>query len=320
MADGWVDSPFSLVGKKIWIAGHTGMVGAALLRRLQSQNCEVIIPAGRIDLREQGLVRDWLKDLRPDIVVIAAARVGGIAANVTRPAEFLYDNLMIEANIIHAAHEAGVVKLLFLGSSCIYPKLAPQPISEESLLTGALEPTNQAYALAKIAGVEMCAAYRKQYGCDFIAMMPCNLYGPGDMYDLEASHVIPALLMKMHRAKIENASQVCLWGSGAPLREFLHVDDLAEALVFCLENYSSEKPINIGSGVEISIADLAILIAGIVGYKGSVTFDPVHPDGTPRKILDSSRLQSKGWAPKIALSNGLKMIYDELVKTHPFFM
>jgi GDP-L-fucose synthase len=320
MADGWLESPFSLAGKKIWIAGHTGMVGAALVRRLQLENCEVIIPVARIDLREQGSVRDWVKDQRPDIVVIAAARVGGIAANVTRPGEFLYDNLIIEANIIHAAHEAVVEKLLFLGSSCIYPKLAAQPIPEESLLTGALEPTNQAYALAKIAGVEMCGAYRKQYGCDFISVMPCNLYGPGDTYDLEASHVIPALLMKMHRAKIENASQVSLWGSGQPLREFLHVDDLAEALVFCLENYSSEKPLNIGSGIEMSIADLATLIAEIVGYKGVIAFDPAHPDGTPRKILDSSRIKSKGWAPKIALSQGLKMIYDDLVKTHSFFM
>jgi GDP-L-fucose synthase len=320
MADGWLESAFSLAGKKIWIAGHRGMVGAALVRRLRSECCDLIFPEERFDLREQGLVQDFIHRNKPDVIVIAAARVGGIAANVTRPAEFLYDNLMIEANIIHAAHEAGVEKLLFLGSSCIYPKLAAQPIPEEALLTGALEPTNQAYALAKIAGVEMCGAYRKQYGRDFISVMPCNLYGPGDTYDLEASHVIPALLMKMHRAKIENAPQVCLWGSGAPLREFLHVDDLAEALVFCLENYSSEKPLNIGSGIEMSIADLAALIARIVGYKGVIAFDPVHPDGTLRKILDSSRLQSKGWAPKIALSDGLKMIYDDLVKAHPLFL
>lgn len=320
MAEGWLNAPYPLAGQRIWVAGHQGMVGAALVRLLQSQNCDLIFPEERFDLRKQSAVRAWVKHQRPDIIVIAAARVGGIAANVTRPAEFLYDNVMIEANIIHAAHECGVQRLLFLGSSCIYPKEAPQPMTEDALLSGPLEPTNKPYAIAKIAGIEMCAAYRKQYGRDYISVMPCNLYGPGDRYDLEFSHVIPALLMKMHQAKIENAKEMSVWGSGNPLREFLHVEDLAEASVFCLKQYSCEKPLNIGSGAEISIKDLAMNIAQVVGYRGALIFDAEKPDGTMRKIMNSERIKAAGWHPKIALFDGLQMTYADLTKTHPFFM
>lgn len=299
---------FSLQNKKIWIAGHRGMVGSAVVRRLQNENCQILI--SDFDLRRQIDVDSWLAEHRPDAIVLAAARVGGIAANDTFPADFLYDNLMIESNVIHSAYQANVQKLLFLGSSCIYPKFAPQPIREDALLTGALEPTNEWYALAKIAGIKLCQAYRRQHGCDFIAAMPCNLYGPGDTYDAQKSHVIPALIMKMHDAKIRRSDSVTIWGSGTPLREFLYVDDLADALVFLLEHYSGESHINVGSGAEISIADLAQVVAKIVGYKGRLVFDPDKPDGTPRKLMDSGKLSALGWLPQTSLQDGLQKAYD----------
>ena len=310
MAGGWLDTEFSLAGKKIWIAGHNGMVGAALSRRLQSENCEILtISRAQLDLRRQQDAEDWMRDQKPDVVVIAAATVGGILANDTRPAEFLYDNLMIEANIIHAAHVMGVEKLLFLGSSCIYPKEAAQPVGEDALLTGALEPTNEAYALAKIAGIKLCQSYRRQYGREYISAQPCNLYGPGDTFDARNSHVIPALMMKAHDAKISGAETMEAWGSGRPLREFLHADDLADGLVFLLKTYSGESPVNIGSGEEISIHDLARMIARVTGFTGRVVFNPARPDGTLRKLLDSSKIRAAGWRPQTGLEAGLAQAY-----------
>jgi GDP-L-fucose synthase len=303
----WLSAPFILQGKRIWVAGHRGMVGSALIRRLQSEKCE-ILECGA-DLRVQGDVERWMGENRPQVVVVAAAKVGGILANATQPADFLIDNLQIETNIIHAAHKIKVEKLLFLGSSCIYSKDASQPISEEALLTGPLEPTNEAYALAKIAGVKMCEAYRKQYGGDFISVMPCNLYGPGDKFDAQASHVIPALMVKAHEAKI-SGEILSAWGSGRPLREFLYVDDLADALVFSLKYYSSERPLNIGSGEEIPVSSLVEMIARTVGFKGRIVFDESKPDGTPRKLLDSTRLLKAGWTPKTGLGEGLRMTYQ----------
>lgn len=302
---------FSLAGKRIWVAGHRGMVGAALVRRLAHEHCE-IITAGRdaLDLTNQADVNKWMAETRPDAIILAAAKVGGIHANNSHPAEFLRENLMLEANVIHAAYENSVSKLLFLGSSCIYPREAPQPIREEHLLTGPLEPTNEWYAIAKIAGIKMCQAYRKQYGVDFISAQPTNLYGPGDNYDLETSHVLPALLRKFHEAKAANSPSVSLWGTGAPLREFLHVDDLADALIFLLENYSADLPINVGSGEEISIRGLAEQIALVVGYTADLTFDPTKPDGTPRKLIDSSKLHALGWDNARALQDGLRDTYS----------
>lgn len=311
-ADGWLEQPFSLEKKRIWVAGYKGMVGSSVVRRLALEHCEVVKPTKRLDLREQEQVRGWMRESRPDVIVLAAAKVGGIEANRTRPAEFIYDNLMIEANIIKAAQEMSVQKLLFLGSSCIYPKEAPQPIIEEALLSGPLEPTNEAYALAKIAGIKLCQAMRAQYGCDFISAMPCNLYGPGDTYDEKSSHVIPALLMKANSAKAQGASEWRIWGSGTPLREFLHVDDLADALVFMLKFYSSAQPLNIGSGAEISIADLASMIARLTGLEASMVFDTSMPDGAARKLLDSTRLFDQGWSPKIELSEGLEALIRSL--------
>lgn len=306
---------FSLRNKRIWVAGHNGMVGAAIVRRLESEQCEILsAPRESLDLRRQADVDVWVARNKPDVVVLAAARVGGIKANRDFPADFIYDNLIIEANVIHAAYGAGVQKLLFLGSSCIYPKLAPQPVREEALLTGELESTNEAYAVAKIAGIKMCDSYRKQYGCDFISAMPCNLYGPGDTYDENASHVIPALIMKMHAAKMQNFPAVALWGTGAPLREFMFVDDLADALVFLLERYRCEGPINVGSGHEISIAALAGEIAGVVGYGGKIVFDDSMPDGTPRKLMDSGRMASMGWKPATGLREGLRAAYADYLK------
>ncbi len=304
--DGWLDKPFSLSGKKIWIAGARGMVGAAMTRRLKGEN---LLSDDRLDLRDQLATREWVQRNRPDVVILAAAKVGGIKANNDYPAEFLYDNLMIEANVIHAAHEAGVEKLLFLGSSCIYPRMTAQPIREDALLSGPLEPTNEAYAVAKIAGLKLCESYRKQYGRDFISAMPCNLYGPGDKFDLAASHVIPALIMKAHAAKIAGAKTLEVWGSGKPLREFLYVDDLADALVFLLENYSGAMPVNVGSGEEVSIAALAGMIAETVGFKGKLIFDASKPDGTPRKVMDSGRIHKAGWVPSVALEEGLRQAY-----------
>jgi GDP-L-fucose synthase len=301
---------YPLEGKRIWIAGHRGMVGSALVRRLEKENCE-ILTAGRseLDLTRQDQTEAWLGRERPDIAVIAAAKVGGILANDSEPASFLYENLMIEANAIHGAYKAGVEKLLFLGSSCIYPKHAPQPMPEECLLEGQLEPTNQWYAIAKIAGIKLCSSYRRQYGVDFISAMPTNLYGPGDNFDLLSSHVAPALIAKMHQAKIDGAASVEIWGSGRPKREFLHVDDLADACVHLLKVYSGELHINIGSGEDLSITELAELIRGIVGFEGELVYNSDRPDGTPRKLLDVSRLNALGWRPAISLEDGLDAAY-----------
>ena len=295
-----------LSGKKVWVAGHSGMVGSALVRRLEFENCELLMASrAELDLCDQAAVRRWMGQHKPDLVFLAAARVGGILANSTYKAEFLYDNLMIAANVIHAAYEVGVEKLLFLGSSCIYPKLAEQPIVEASLLTGALEPTNEPYAIAKIAGLKLCEAYRKQYGCDFISAMPTNLYGPGDNFDLDTSHVVPALIRKVCEAKAAGEETVTLWGTGEPRREFLHVDDCADALVHLMQHYSDAGPVNVGVGEDVSIKELAELIAEVVGYTGGFVFDTSKPDGTPRKLLDVSRLAGIGWKARVGLRDGL---------------
>jgi len=366
MEQGFTKS-YNLSGKKIWVAGERGMVGAAVVRHLQKENPlapqSLILhnlkaggrsgvdsskeegttsksggasppfipqPAGvkersdqggvlpkdvRLDLRDQAAVREWIHENKPDVIVLAAAKVGGIKANSNYPGEFLYDNLMIQSNVIHAAYEAGVEKLLFLGSSCIYPREAVQPISEEALLTGPLEPTNESYAIAKIAGIKLCQSYRRQYGCDFIAAMPSNLYGPGDKFDLEDSHVIPALIRKAHEARMKGNKTLSVWGSGKPLREFLYIDDLAEALVFLLKNYSGKKPVNIGAGQEISIAALARKVADTTGFKGEIVFDPSKPDGTPRKLMDSSNISQAGWAPETDFESGLRKTYEWYLKT-----
>ncbi len=295
-----------LAGKRIWVAGHRGMVGSALVRRLASEPCE-ILTADRsvLDLTRQAEVEAWVADARPDIVVLAAARVGGIAANAARPLDFLLDNLVIETNVLSAADKAGVDRLLFLGSSCIYPKLAPQPIREDALLTGPLEPTNEWYAVAKIAGIKLAQAYRAQKGRDYISAMPTNLYGPGDNYDLESSHVIPALLRKAVEARDAGADTMTVWGSGTPRREFMHVDDLADALVFLLKGYSEAEHINIGVGDDVTIAELAQTVCDVVGFTGELVFDTARPDGTPRKLMDSSRLTALGWRPRIGLRAGL---------------
>jgi len=303
-------SLFDLAGQRIWVAGHSGMLGAAVVRRLQSENCEILtVPHGEVDLCRQADAHAYVDRTRPDVIIVAAAKVGGILANSTYPADFLYDNLMIASNVIEAARRVGVKKLLYVGSSCIYPKFAAQPITEEALLTGALEPTNEAYAVAKIAGIKLCQAYRQQYGCDFIATMPTNLYGPADNFDLASSHVVPALLRKAIEAKLAGAAAFPVWGSGTPRREFLHVDDCADALVHVLRQYSGAMHINVGSGVEVSIRELAELIADLVGFQGRIDFDPSKPDGTPRKLLDSQRLRALGWSPKISLVDGLRQTY-----------
>ncbi|MBZ4023029.1 GDP-fucose synthetase [Rhodobacter sp. TJ_12] len=303
---------FDLRRKRIWVAGHRGMVGGAVVRRLAAEECE-IITAGRdvVDLVDQAAVKTWLTQTRPDAIILAAAKVGGIKANNDFPVDFLYQNLMIEANILQAAHEADVERVLFLGSSCIYPKFAPQPIPEDALLTGPLEPTNEWYAIAKIAGIKLTQAYRTQYGRDWISAMPTNLYGPGDNYDLNSSHVLPALLRKFHEAKVSGAPEVVLWGSGTPLREFLHCDDLADALVFLLKNYSGYEHVNVGSGVEVTIRELAETIADVVGYAAELTFDSTKPDGTPRKLMDSSRLNAMGWNRARPLRAGIAQTYDD---------
>jgi len=301
---------FPLAKRRVFVAGHGGMVGGALTRRLTGIGCEVLTAGrGEVDLRRQEVTEAWLRAQRPDAVFVAAATVGGILANDTRPAEFLYDNLMIAGNLIEASRRAGVKKLLFLGSSCIYPRLAPQPMREEALLTGPLEPTNQWYAVAKIAGLKLCAAYRRQYGADFISAQPTNLYGPGDTYDLQASHVVPALMAKTHHAKVTGAAQVEIWGTGTPRREFLHVDDLADALVFLMERFSEELQVNVGWGEDVSIRELAELIAEVVGYTGGFRYATEKPDGSPRKLLDVSRLSAMGWRPRIALHDGLADAY-----------
>jgi GDP-L-fucose synthase len=301
---------FPLAKRRVFVAGHGGMVGSALTRRLAALGCAVLTAGrGEVDLRRQEATEAWLAAKRPDAVFVAAATVGGILANDTRPAEFIYDNLMIAGNLVEASRRAGVKKLLFLGSSCIYPRLAPQPMTEEALLTGPLEPTNQWYAVAKIAGLKLCAAYRRQYGADFISAQPTNLYGPGDTYDLQASHVVPALMAKTHHAKATGASEVEIWGTGTPRREFLHVDDLADALVFLMERYSGELQINVGWGEDVSIRELAELIAEVVGYKGGFRYATEKPDGTPRKLLDTQRLSAMGWRPRIRLRDGLADAY-----------
>jgi GDP-L-fucose synthase len=282
------------------------MVGSALVRRLAREDCEVLtVDRNQVDLRRQGETEAWIARARPDAIFLAAARVGGIAANDAYPGEFLHDNLAIQTNVIEGARRADVAKLLFLGSSCIYPKLAPQPIPEEALLTGPLEPTNEWYAIAKIAGLKLCQAYRRQYGCDFISAMPTNLYGPGDNFDLEASHVLPALIRKTVEARAEGRPEIVVWGTGTPQREFLHVEDCADALVHLMATYSGDMHINVGSGEEVTIAELARLVADAAGYSGAVVFDPSRPDGTPRKLVDSTRLRRLGWAPRIDLKSGV---------------
>jgi len=301
---------FELAGKRVWVAGHRGMAGAAIVRRLARENCEIVTATrGELDLLRQAEVHSWMADRKIDAVFLAAATVGGILANSTRPADFIYENLVIETNVIHTAHTAGVKKLLFLGSSCIYPRMAPQPMREESLLTGALEPTNEWYAIAKIAGIKLCQAFRRQYGCDFVSVMPTNLYGPGDRYDAQGGHVVAALIMKIHAAKTSNAPTVELWGSGAPRREFLFTEDLADACVFVMKSYSGEMFLNVGTGSDMTILELAETIARVIGWKGSFTFDRSKPDGTPRKVMDVSRLSALGWNAATDFETGMKEAY-----------
>jgi len=297
---------YSLKGKRVWVAGHRGMVGSAIVRRLASEDCSVLLAdRATVDLRNHEQVAKFVADAKPQVVFLAAAKVGGILANSTYPVDFLLDNLAIQNNVIEAAYRNGVEKLVFLGSSCIYPKLAPQPIREDALLNGPLEPTNEWYAVAKIAGLKLCEAYRKQYGCDFVSAMPTNLYGPGDNYNLETSHVAAALLVKAVQAKENGAATLPVWGSGKPLREFMHVDDCADALVFIAKNYSEDQHINAGSGQEVSIAELARILLDVTGAKAELVFDSSKPDGTPRKLMDSSRLAAFGWKPKIGLREGM---------------
>jgi len=298
---------------KIYIAGHNGMVGSAILRKLKQEGLSNFIfrNSRELDLREQQAVKAFFAETKPDYVFLAAAKVGGIVANNSYRAEFLYDNLMIQNNIIHESFRNGVKKLMFLGSSCIYPKLAPQPLREESLLTGELEYTNEPYAIAKIAGIKMCDAYRAQYGCNYVSVMPTNLYGPNDHYDLTTSHVLPALIRKFHEAKHSHASEVVIWGTGKPYREFLHVDDLADACYFLMEKFNEPGFINIGTGIDIQINDLAALVKDIVGFSGEIKNDTSKPDGTPRKLMDVSRLKQLGWSPRIELEEGIRKVYKE---------
>lgn len=300
---------YDLTGRRVYVAGHNGMVGGAIARRLKREDCTVLKAERSTDLREQSQVREWFDVNRPDTVIVAAAKVGGILANDTYPAQFLYDNLMIEANLIEAARQAGVAKLLFLGSSCIYPKLAEQPIAEESLLTGPLEPTNEWYAIAKIAGIKLCEAYRREYGCDYISAMPTNLYGPGDNFDLQTSHVLPALIRKAHEAKLAGAGSIEIWGTGSPRREFLHVDDLADACIMLLRCYSGESHINLGSGKDVTILELTEMVKRAVGFEGKIVRDTTKPDGTPRKLMSAEKLRAMGWSPSIALPDGIAATY-----------
>ena len=311
------EAVYSLTGKRVWVAGHRGMAGSAVLRRLASEGCDILTAShAELDLTRQAEVEAWMERHRPQAVFVAAATVGGILANSTRPAEFLYDNLAIEANLIHSAWKTGVEKLLFLGSSCIYPRLAPQPVTEDQLLTGPLEPTNEWYAVAKIAGIKLCQAYRRQYGCDFISAMPTNLYGLGDRYDLTQGHVVAALIMKIHAARVAGADTVELWGTGSPLREFLYSEDLADGLVFLMTRYSGEPHVNIGTGRETSIRQLAELIAEVAGWRGRFVFDTSKPDGTPRKVMDVSRMHAMGWRAATDLKDGMKQAYDWYVQNH----
>jgi GDP-L-fucose synthase len=304
-------TPYRLDGKRVWVAGHGGMAGSAIVRRLEREHCRILtVSRQEVDLRRQAEVEAWMASARPQAAFVAAAKVGGILANATLPAEFLYDNLAIETSIIHAAWKVGVEKLLFLGSSCIYPRMAPQPMTEELMLTGPLEATNEWYAVAKIAGIKLCQAYRRQYGCDFICAMPTNLYGPGDNYDLHEGHVAAALQVKIHRAKATGAPHVELWGTGTPRREFLFVDDLADALVFMMHNYSAEQHLNVGTGEDITVRELGELIARIAGYEGSFVYDPSKPDGAPRKLMDVGRLMRLGWRARTPLEEGFRRAYN----------
>ncbi len=304
---------YSLKGKKIWVAGGNGMVGSAIIRRLSAENPSDVltISSKELDLRNQTATQKWIHENKPDAVFMAAAKVGGIHANNTYPAQFLYDNLMMAANVIHESYKAGVEKLLFLGSSCIYPKMAPQPIAEDSLMTGPLEPTNSAYAVAKISGVYLCETYRREYGADFISAMPTNLYGPGDNYHPQNSHVIPGLIRRAHEAKENGAETLSVWGSGTPRREFLNADDCADALVHVMKHYSDAETINIGSGTDMTIADLARMICEVVGFEGELVFDSSKPDGTPRKLMSGAKLQALGWSPNINLKDGLTAAYAD---------
>lgn len=300
--------------KKIYVAGHRGMVGSAIVRRLQKNGFNNIVTrtSKELDLRDPAATSAFFESEKPDYVFLAAAKVGGIVANNTYRADFIFENLMIQNNVIHYSYKNNVEKLMFLGSSCIYPKMAPQPLKEEYLLTGLLEPTNEPYAIAKIAGIKMCDAYRAQYGCNFISVMPTNLYGPNDNYDLKNSHVLPALLRKFHEAKVQQSPEVVIWGTGSPLREFLHADDMADACFYLMQHYNEDGLVNIGIGHDISIKDLALMIRGIVGYEGNLIFDTTKPDGTPRKLMDVSKLNGLGWKAKIELETGIRSVYKQL--------
>jgi GDP-L-fucose synthase len=304
---------------KIYVAGHNGMVGSAILRKLKQEGFEnlVVRSSKELDLRQQQAVDEFFAMEKPDFVFLAAAKVGGILANNTYRAEFIYDNIMIESNVIHASYLNGVKKLMFLGSSCIYPKLAPQPLKEEYLLTGLLEETNEPYAIAKIAGIKMCDAYRSQYGCNFISAMPTNLYGPNDNYDLQKSHVLPALIRKIHEAKLNNSPSFTIWGTGKPKREFLHTDDLAEACLFLMQHYNEAGLVNIGVGEDIEIKELAMMIKDIIGYKGNIEHDLTKPDGTPRKLMDVSKINTLGWKARIDLQTGIETVYREYARSVP---
>ena len=301
---------YDLSGKRVWVAGHRGMVGSAVVRRLQTEDCTVVTATrSEVDLTRQAEVERFVDDQKPDAIVLAAAKVGGILANDTYPADFLYENLLIETSIIGAAHANNVGRLLFLGSSCIYPKLAPQPITEDALLTGPLEETNEWYAVAKIAGIKLAQAFRKQHGRDYISAMPTNLYGPGDNFDLKSSHVLPALIRKAHEAKLNHAETITVWGTGTPRREFLHADDCADALVFLLKTYSGAEHVNVGSGTDLSILELTQLVCRVVGYDGRIVHDLSKPDGTPRKLMSADKLRAMGWAPRIGLEAGIAETY-----------
>jgi GDP-L-fucose synthase len=312
-----MSEPFDLKGKRVWVPGHRGMAGSAIVRRLAPERCEILV-AGRdeVDLRRQADVEAWVGRMRPDAVFVAAATVGGIKANDTLPADFLYDNLAIELAVIHSAYKAGVKKLLFLGSTCVYPKMAPQPMPESALLSGPLEPTNEWYAIAKIAGIKLCEAYRRQYGADFISVMPTNLYGRGDNYHPDHSHVPAALIRRMHEAKLKNAPSVTIWGTGTPRREFLFADDLADACVFLMQRYSGEEMVNIGIGEDMTIAEFARTVADVVGFTGELVYDTSRPDGTPRKLVDTTKLKALGWQAKTPLREGLVKAYEDFRRNH----